>query len=86
MLDVMDKASDQDTPRESPCTPDSSAQSEEFLQTGRTGRRNALPDIMNSHAIVTTSSDLPGKLETLTTNDPVVGTKGINPGAGSSKT
>lgn len=80
MLAVMDKGtSASDAPR----TPETAAQNEEFLQTGRTGRRNALPDIMGSNVIVTTSSDLPGKLESLTTKDPV-GAQGED-GAGPSK-
>lgn len=41
---------------------------EDFLQSGRTGRRNALADILGEHASVT-SSDLPSKLEGLTTNE-----------------
>lgn len=40
----------------------------EFLTSGRTGRRNALPDILGEHALVT-SSDLPARLQSLTTND-----------------
>lgn len=50
-------------------TPEGKAQQQEFLATGRTGRRNALPDILSDHAIVT-SSDLPGKLQKLTTKEP----------------
>ncbi|KAL1512569.1 hypothetical protein ABEB36_002143 [Hypothenemus hampei] len=41
---------------------------QEFLTSGRTGRRNALPDILGQHAIVT-SSDLPSRLQALTTKD-----------------
>lgn len=41
---------------------------EEFLTSGRTGRRNALPDILGEHAVVS-SSDLPAKLQSLTTSD-----------------
>ncbi|XP_058803301.1 uncharacterized protein LOC131671117, partial [Phymastichus coffea] len=40
--------------------------SEEFLSTGRTGRRNAMPDILGQHA-ETATGDLPQKLEALTT-------------------
>lgn len=39
-----------------------------FLQTGRTGRRNALPDIMDQNATVSTAS-LPGSLEKLSCSD-----------------
>ncbi|KAK9879657.1 hypothetical protein WA026_006721 [Henosepilachna vigintioctopunctata] len=41
---------------------------DDFLSTGRTGRRNALPDILNDHSLVT-SSELPSQLEALTTED-----------------
>lgn len=37
----------------------------DFLTTGRTGRRNAMPDILNEHAKSSTA-DLPEKLEQLT--------------------
>lgn len=40
--------------------------SQEFLSTGRTGRRNAMPDILGQHAN-TGTADLPEKLEALTT-------------------
>ncbi|XP_015596545.1 uncharacterized protein LOC107268357 isoform X2 [Cephus cinctus] len=40
--------------------------SKEFLSTGRTGRRNALPDILGQHAD-TGTADLPSRLEALTT-------------------
>ncbi|KAK6644703.1 hypothetical protein RUM43_000971 [Polyplax serrata] len=40
----------------------------EFLVTGRTGRRNAMADILGPNASVT-SSDLPKRLESLTTMD-----------------
>ena len=36
----------------------------EFIATGRTGRRNAMPDILNEHA-ATTTADLPESLEKL---------------------
>lgn len=38
--------------------------SKEFLSTGRTGRRNALPDILGEHASTTTAG-LPEKFESL---------------------
>ncbi|XP_033228476.1 uncharacterized protein LOC117180203 isoform X2 [Belonocnema kinseyi] len=41
--------------------------SKEFLSTGRTGRRNAMPDILGQHA-ETGTADLPARLEALTTN------------------
>lgn len=44
----------------------SNGQVTDFLSTGRTGRRNALPDILSEHAHVT-SSDLPARLQALTT-------------------
>ncbi|XP_048514528.1 uncharacterized protein LOC125501782 [Athalia rosae] len=40
--------------------------SKKFLSTGRTGRRNALPDILGHHAD-TDTADLPSRLEGLTT-------------------
>lgn len=51
-------------------TPDESpkASHEDFLQSGRTGRRNAMANILGEHAVVT-SSDLPAQLEALTTKD-----------------
>lgn len=42
----------------------------DFYNTGRVGRRNALPDILNSHC-TTSTADLPDKLSALTTNDPL---------------
>ena len=41
--------------------------SKEFLSTGRTGRRNAMPDILGQHA-ETGTADLPARLEALTTD------------------
>lgn len=40
----------------------------DFYNTGRVGRRNALPDILSSHATVSTA-DLPDQLSALTTSD-----------------
>ncbi|CAH1974601.1 unnamed protein product [Acanthoscelides obtectus] len=51
-----------------PPTPETTANVEEFLTSGRTGRRNALPDILGQNAFVT-SPDLTTKLQGLTTND-----------------
>ncbi|EEB17795.1 cAMP-dependent protein kinase inhibitor beta, putative [Pediculus humanus corporis] len=50
----------------------------EFLVTGRTGRRNAMPDILGPNATVT-SSDLPQKLEMLTTVDSEAGPSSTPP-------
>lgn len=36
----------------------------EFIASGRTGRRNAMPDILHEHA-ATTTADLPEALEKL---------------------
>lgn len=40
----------------------------DFFNTGRAGRRNALPDILSSHATISTA-DLPDQLDALTTTD-----------------
>lgn len=39
----------------------------EFYNTGRVGRRNALPDILNHHHSTTSTADLPDKLGALST-------------------
>ena len=49
-------------------TSENGARSQEFLASGRTGRRNALPDILGENALVT-SSDLPSRLQALTTSE-----------------
>lgn len=54
----------------------------DFYNTGRVGRRNALPDILNNHC-TTTTADLPDKLSALTTNDPMESTSNTSQ-AGSS--
>ncbi|GBN31112.1 hypothetical protein AVEN_58607-1 [Araneus ventricosus] len=41
---------------------------DDFLQTGRTGRRNALPDIRAENAAISTAS-LPDSLQKLTCSD-----------------
>lgn len=41
---------------------------DDFYNTGRVGRRNAMPDILGSHS-TTTTADLPEKLKALTTDD-----------------
>ncbi|XP_045137711.1 cAMP-dependent protein kinase inhibitor gamma-like [Portunus trituberculatus] len=40
----------------------------EFIATGRTGRRNAMPDILSDHA-ATTTADLPEALDKLSCSD-----------------
>lgn len=48
-------------------SPDSTRDvTQDFLTTGRAGRRNALPDILGEHSLVSTS-DLPDRLQGLTT-------------------
>lgn len=48
-------------------SPDSTRDvTQDFLTTGRVGRRNALPDILGEHALVSTS-DLPDRLQGLST-------------------
>lgn len=39
----------------------------EFYSTGRVGRRNALPDILDHHHSTTSTADLPDKLSALST-------------------
>lgn len=41
--------------------------SNEFYNTGRVGRRNALPDILGPNC-TTSTADLPGQLESLSTD------------------
>lgn len=38
----------------------------EFLETGRTGRRNAMPDIMHPQGAEVSTADLPSRLQQLT--------------------
>lgn len=40
----------------------------EFFNTGRVGRRNAMPDILGSHA-TTSTAELPDQLSALTTSE-----------------
>ena len=40
---------------------------EDFLNSGRTGRRNAMPDIMDEKQVGVTTADLPEKLTGLST-------------------
>lgn len=51
--------------------------STDFYSTGRIGRRNALPDILSSHAAISTA-DLPDQLSALTTSDNSSATKDQN--------
>ncbi|XP_067014385.1 cAMP-dependent protein kinase inhibitor alpha [Anabrus simplex] len=48
---------------------------QDFLSSGRTGRRNALPDILGEHAN-TSTAELPECLQKLTANDPSPGGSG----------
>lgn len=41
----------------------------EFLETGRTGRRNAMPDILHPQDAEITTADLPSRLQQLVTTD-----------------
>ncbi|KAG4077717.1 hypothetical protein HA402_004176 [Bradysia odoriphaga] len=49
----------------------------DFQNTSRVGRRNALPDILNEDG-TTTPADLPEKLSALTTNDPSECSKSVS--------
>ncbi|XP_049887911.1 uncharacterized protein LOC126382170 isoform X2 [Pectinophora gossypiella] len=42
----------------------------EFVEGGRTGRRNAMPDILHPPEAHTTTADLPARLQQLATTDP----------------
>lgn len=55
----------------------------EFYNTGRIGRRNALPDILGSHC-TTTTADLPTQMGALSTSD--CPNKAPNTSAGSGST
>lgn len=65
-----DKANQQKNPQQTPVdviVVDPEKIQDEFLNTGRIGRRNALPDILDSHC-ETSTADLPMQLSCLTTN------------------
>lgn len=47
---------------------DKALETADFYNTGRVGRRNAMPDILGSHS-TTSTADLPDKLKALTTED-----------------
>ncbi|XP_074032424.1 uncharacterized protein isoform X2 [Leptinotarsa decemlineata] len=87
MLAVMEASQSDAGPSNSanniPVTPESPTNAQEFLSSGRTGRRNALPDILGQHALVT-SSDLPSKLQGLSTNDKSSEDKRHQPGTSKS--
>ncbi|CAH2099481.1 unnamed protein product [Euphydryas editha] len=67
MMAIMQDRNSEDVPRE-------------FLETGRTGRRNAMPDILHPQGAEVTTADLPSRLQQLVTTDP------DNPQPGTSKT
>ncbi|XP_060810284.1 cAMP-dependent protein kinase inhibitor beta-like [Amyelois transitella] len=48
---------------------DSEQVPKEFLETGRTGRRNAMPDILQQQGAEATTADLPARLQQLATTD-----------------
>lgn len=48
----------------------------EFLETGRTGRRNAMPDILQPQGAEVSTADLPNRLQQLVTSDAVEVTAG----------
>ncbi|KAF7285014.1 hypothetical protein GWI33_012329 [Rhynchophorus ferrugineus] len=88
MLAVMEAGSQGAGPSGGP-SPHNDHPIQEFLSSGRTGRRNALPDILGQHAVVT-SSDLPARLQALSTKDhtatPSPTSPGGEPQAGPSST
>ncbi|XP_026484518.1 uncharacterized protein LOC113392349 [Vanessa tameamea] len=67
MMAIMQDRNSEDVPRE-------------FLETGRTGRRNAMPDILHPQGAEMTTADLPSRLQQLVTTDPE------SPQPGTSKT
>ncbi|GLV39087.1 hypothetical protein CBL_06138 [Carabus blaptoides fortunei] len=67
MLAAMEHQANQATGQSDGSTK-SNPDGEKFFSSGRTGRRNALPDILGEHARVT-SSDLPARLQALTTTE-----------------
>ncbi|XP_066157887.1 cAMP-dependent protein kinase inhibitor beta-like isoform X2 [Euwallacea fornicatus] len=75
MLAVMEAGSQGAGARPRDLPPPNEPPIQEFLSSGRTGRRNALPDILGQHAVVT-SSDLPSRLQALTTKDQGPSTSG----------
>ncbi|XP_041974360.1 uncharacterized protein LOC121729800 [Aricia agestis] len=57
MMAIMQDRSREEVPRE-------------FLETGRTGRRNAMPDILHPQGAEVSTADLPSRLQQLVTTDP----------------
>jgi hypothetical protein len=45
---------------------------DEFYNTGRIGRRNAMPDILGNNCTASSGGDLPLKLSALTTNGEIL--------------
>ncbi|KAL3281116.1 hypothetical protein HHI36_004338 [Cryptolaemus montrouzieri] len=75
MIAIMNPPQDQPSTSSDP-SPVNPNNVEDFLSTGRTGRRNALPDILSDYSLVT-SSELPTQLEALTTKDNLHGIAGL---------
>lgn len=51
---------------------------DDFLNTGRTGRRNAVPDIGTDPGATVSTADLPKALDKLSCNDPPGETSGAS--------
>lgn len=70
----MDKEKSQQQPQQSadPAAKNGNEKSDEFqdefYNTGRIGRRNAMPDILGNNCTASAGGDLPLKLSALTTN------------------
>ena len=70
----MDKEKAQQAPQQStdPTPKNGSGKADEFqdefYNTGRIGRRNAMPDILGNNCTASSGGDLPLKLSALTTN------------------
>jgi hypothetical protein len=63
-----EKAKQPEQPTQGNGTGKSDELQDEFINTGRIGRRNALHDILDESHSETTTADLPLKLSALTTN------------------
>lgn len=57
-----------------------------FLQTGRTGRRNALPDILEEGATNVSTASLPCSFQKLSCSDPSASTNSADSSAGKPST
>lgn len=68
MMVTMNPPQEQPSTSSNPATTPNPENLDDFLSSCRTGRRNALPDILSDHSSVT-SSELPTKLENLSTKD-----------------